>query len=79
MLRPMARARMPGSPATGGSLSGRSISAMLTSVATASAALGGLPTTCSPHGSSRDSISISLARGRRALGTGDEHASARAP
>ena len=34
---------------------------MLTSVATASAAVGGLPTTCSPHGSSRDSISISLA------------------
>ena len=44
----------------GGSLSGRSISAMLTSVAMASMEVGGRPTTCSPQGSSRDSISISL-------------------
>ena len=44
----------------GGSFSGRSISAMLTKVAMASMAVGGLPTTWSPHGSSRDSISINL-------------------
>jgi hypothetical protein len=33
---------------------------MLTSVAIASSAVGGTPTMCSPHGSRRDSISISL-------------------
>ena len=52
---------MPGSPGTGGSASGRSISAMLTRVATASAADGGSPTMCRPQGSRRDSISISFA------------------
>ena len=56
----MERARMPGRPFTGGSPSGLSISAMLTNVAMASMAVGGLPTTWSPHGNSRDSISINL-------------------
>ena len=51
---------MPGRPLVGGLFSGRSISAMLTRVAMASMAVGGLPTTWSPHGSSRDSISINL-------------------
>ena len=61
MFFPIERARMPGRPGTGaGSTSGRSISAMLTSVAIASVADGGSPTTCSPHGSSLDSISISF-------------------
>jgi hypothetical protein len=32
--------------------------AMLTRVATASSAVGGTPTVCKPHGSSRDSISM---------------------
>lgn len=39
---------------------GRSSSAMDTSVAMASSAVGGQPTTCRPQGSSRDSISMSL-------------------
>ena len=38
--------------------SGRSMEAMLTRVAIDSSAVGGTPTVCRPHGSSRDSISI---------------------
>lgn len=67
MLRLIERARMPGRPLMGGSFSGRSISAMLTRVAIASMAVGGLPTTWSPHGSSRDSISINLHDGRSSM------------
>eukprot|EP00959_Pyramimonas_sp_CCMP1952_P383124 8027995-Pyramimonas_sp.AAC.2 len=58
MSRPREAARMRGRPSK--SSSGRSMEAMFTRVATASSAEGGTPTTCSPQGSRRDSISISL-------------------
>ena len=60
MFLPIDRARIPGNPLRGGCFAGLSVSAMWTRVAVASMAVGELPTTWSPQGSSCDSISINL-------------------